>query len=965
MTSVGRTAEFRALRQSLQRVMSGERQIVLISGEPGIGKTATVKDLADEAVQLGAVALYGASFEGDGQPLLAPWVQAIGSSIAVTDARYVTDLAPVLSRVVPGAGTKRSEASLPALSATEERFRLYDGITRYVERVADDAPTVVVLDDLHWADTDSLALLGYVCRSISDRRIFLIATYRQTETGLAGGLALSDVLAELARQGDYTHIPLRGLDREEVSAYLTALGGRPPSEKLAAEIHDETSGNPFFIRELYRHLVEEGRSGPIDAGRAKLASSVPESVKHVISRRLARLSGPTARMLSEVSVFTRGFEYPLVRALTGMQESELLQCLDEALASGLVVEQSGDGHGYNFAHALVRHTLEAQPNLDRRAGRHRRAAEALEEVYAGHESDHAAELAAQYHASRPLPGAERGLPFALTAADQAAAAGGFDRAAALLRLAHDVTRDDDPETRAEVLRRLALAEAQALLLDEANDSALQAIAASEDAASDRQIVTDFLTLLARTLKEGGASRNHWERLLNEGLTFTSGRRDLRWARLKLLEDAVNTVLDGPVNIGLWTGFDRDAIATARTDGDEDDYALTLEPYEWRSADETRRILALIGGWRRPAAVIRASDAVVRDLLHRHDAPLEGIDVAERMLVASRKAGSIPGQVEALVQLSFGHGVVGRLDEQEAALEQARTLVSRLGPTHRLRWVVDQGGAGIQAFIRGEGDWRRLADTTTAFIARPETGRTPLGFVFSSVAILAHAFAGSNGETSRLLRLVTPCLIDAPVTAYHKATTVDLCGWAVWELGLSDLAEPYHALAQEMLDQSDHAPLVGAHALTVARMGSLIGDPNDHRGRFDEAREVLERAGKRATRAIVDADEAKALVRWGSRDHDRIEALLDRAVATFGALGMTGWEHRALRLRASVATWNGLTPREIGVLRLVAAARTNKEIAGELFISVATVERHVANIYRKIGARSRVEATSYALREGLA
>jgi DNA-binding CsgD family transcriptional regulator len=237
-------------------------------------------------------------------------------------------------------------------------------------------------------------------------------------------------------------------------------------------------------------------------------------------------------------------------------------------------------------------------------------------------------------------------------------------------------------------------------------------------------------------------------------------------------------------------------------------------------------------------------------------------------------------------------------------------------------------------------------------------------VFSSVAILAHAFAGNDGETSRLLRLVTPSLTDAPVTAYHKATTVDLCGWAVWELGSSDLAATYQQLALAMLNESDHSPLVGAHELTVARMGALAGEPSGVVDRFDEARDRLDRAGKGAMRAIVDADEAKALVRWGSRDHDRIESLLGRAIAAFGAMGMKGWEHRALRLRASVATWSGLTPRELGVLRLVAAAQTNKEIAGELYISVATVERHVANIYRKIGARSRVEATSYALREGL-
>ena len=964
MTFVGRTSESRALRSSLERVVAGERQITLISGEPGIGKTALVRDLANEAVGRGAVALYGASFEGEGQPLLGPWAQAVGSNIAASDARYLSGLAPVLCRVVPGVSTEPSMASPPALSATEEQFRLYDAMTQYLERVAGDVPMVVLLEDLQWADTDSLALLTYMSRSTSDRRIFLIGTYRQTEVGPAAGQAFSAALAELARQDDYSHISLRGLDREDVAAYLTVLGGRPAPESLAAAIHNETSGNPFFIRELYHHLVDDGGLGSIDAVNANLSPAVPESVRHVISRRLERLRKPTARMLAETSVFTSGFDFPLVQALTGMKESELLGCLEEALASGLVVEQPGD-HGYDFTHALVRHTLEAQPSPDRRARWHRRAAEALEKTYARHENDHAAELAAQYHASRALPGAERGIPFALAAADQAAAAGGFDRAAAHLRLARDLARDDDVETRAEVLRRLAVAEAQALLLDEASESALQAIAAAEEAASDREIVTDFITLMAKTLKDGGARRDRWERLLDVGLTSTSERKNLRWARLKLLEDPVHTVLNGAVNVGLWTGFDRDAVATARTDGDEDDYARTLEPYEWRSALETRRILALTGGWKRPAAVIRASDTVVRDLLHRHDAPLEGIEVAERMLAASRRAGSIPGQVEALVQLSFGYGVTGRLDRQEAALHQARSLVSRLGPTHRLRWVVDQGGAGIQAFIRGEGDWRRLANSTTAFIARPETGRTPLGFVFSSVAILAHAFAGNRAEASRLLRLVTPCLIRAPATAYHKATTVDLCAWAVWELGASDLAADYEGLAQEMLTGSDHAPLVGAHALTVARMGSLIGDPGDHRDHFDEARERLERTGKSSMRAIADADEAKALVRWDSRDHERIEGLVALAVSRFGELGMTGWEHRTLRLHASVANWNGLTPREIGVLRLVVAARTNKEIAEELFISVATVERHLANIYRKIGARSRVEATSYALREGLA
>jgi hypothetical protein len=271
-------------------------------------------------------------------------------------------------------------------------------------------------------------------------------------------------------------------------------------------------------------------------------------------------------------------------------------------------------------------------------------------VYAGRERQHAAEIAAQYHASVALPDAERGVPHAIAAAEQATAADAHERAVAFLRMARDLAAEAPAALRADVLARLAVAEAEALLLDEARASVEEALAAAGAAGWADADLAPFLATVARVLKDGSAPHAAWEPLVERGLALVGRRRDLTRARLTLLRDRVETIADGPIYAGRWIGHDPEAVDVVRTQGDEDDYARTLEPYEHRTREQTDAVLDLARTWRRPAAVMRALEVAARDLLHRHGDFRQAAAQLEELIEAGARYGALPAQVEALVQL---------------------------------------------------------------------------------------------------------------------------------------------------------------------------------------------------------------------------------------------------------------------------------------------------------------------------
>lgn len=961
---VGRERVMTSLAARLADASEGRGSVVMLAGEPGIGKTAIVREFASSARESGVLVLSGSCVEGGWQPAYGPWVEALGGFLAGLDSArlssFVGEHVPPLAELFPSLRSALPGTAEPApLAPSEARFRLYEAVARLLAEVAEEAPVLLALDDLHWADGETLALLRYVARAGTRTRLLILGAYRDPDPDDATRWLATELLAVIRREADYTRIGVDGLSAAQVGKYLAAMTGMPAPPRLARAVHEETAGNPFYLGEIVRQLVETGRLGEAAAASDPVAAlGVPAGVRDLLARRMARLSAQAREVLGVAWAFSGGFELSLLAAVTERSEAALLDAVDELLAAGLIRPAGERRPGYDFAHALVRHALADEVNPDRRARLHRRIAHALEG------RDHregAAELAYQYHASRALPGAEQGIGHCRAAAAAAAASHAPERAAGFLRMAADLAGDAEAAEQAEILCSLAVAEAEALRLDDSRASVEDALAALSASGADAGAIAAFLGRVARTLKEGGANRFAWEPLVERGLELLGARRDLTWARLALSRDRLEVVSTGVVNASRLLAPDPQAVALVWTRGDEEDQALTIEPLQCRTREETDHVLALARTWRRPAAVMRALDVAARDLLHRHGAFEDARETLAELLAASERYGSIPGQAEALVQLCAVHAAIGDLTVARAEERRARELIERLGPQHRLHVILDLVIATLLAYLT-EGDWAGLARRASRIAASHEAARGPLAPAWAALAVVNLSRTDWEEECRRLLDALTPVLDRLGPTAFRQSACVYRAGEAVWRFSATEYARDYRRLALDLVTAGVADAPLASNALTLARMAALLGDDGEAGAWFARARSELEADGRRPLRAIVDHDEALALARRGSSNRARAAALQEAARSAFETLGMGSWERDAQALLAPLP--DRLTAREAQVLGLLATGKTNKEIAGELVLSPATVERHVTNLYRKIGARRRSEATAYALSHGL-
>jgi DNA-binding CsgD family transcriptional regulator len=967
------------LQIKLAAAFAAKGSLVMLVGEAGIGKTAIAQKFAVEARQRGAAVLWGACFEGEWRPPYGPWVEALGDYVRSLQPerlrRHLGVGAPPLARLVPHIRALLPQIPSPvALNPNEERFRLYEALTQFLLSLAEEQPVALILDDLHWADSDSLEALRYAARFAYRGRLLLVGIYREPEAGTDRRHPLNETVGALWREAGYERLLVAGLSRREVADYLAQAAGQALPQALAQTIHAETNGNPFYVRQLFHHLVEEAkivrREGRWATDFSMAELGIPAGARQVVARRLARLSDNANTLLRFAAAFTGGFHFQILQTLTGLAEETLLDALDEALQTGLIESRPGLPARYDFVHAIVRHTLYDELNPDRRARLHRRIAQALEQAQAGQGQDYSPELAFQYHASAGLPGAERGIPFCLAAAEQAQAGYAHEQAVTFLRMARDLAALSPAAGRADIACRLAMAEAQALLLADAQRSAQTALTVLAESGATAGIMTEFLAVMARVLKEGGADSIVWQPLVERGLALAGDLRNLTWARLMLLLDRVEPISTDFIYVSRWLGYEPEAVALAQIHGDEDDYARALEPLDWRNRAETESVLALARSWQRPTAMLRALDVVARDYIYRHGDIPQAAALLQELLVAGRRYGSIPAQAEALMQLVVCQALLGELAAAQSAFPQAQEMAARLGPTHRLRALALTAAESVLADYL-EGDWPRLAQEAARFATDPQAGRGPLGLIAANFATHNYSRAGNVAEARRFLAALTSILERAAPTVYLYNGAVDRGATTVWELNAVEFADIYRRLALNLLAAGYQGAPLCTNALTVARMATLLGDMGEAEVYFAHARRDIEASSQRPLRAIADYDEALALNRAGASGRARIESLLDSALAQFRALGMAGWEQRALALLAQPAPPPpqtgypaGLTAREVEVLRLIAAGRTNKEIAAALVISLATAERHIANIYNKIGARNRAEATAYALNQGL-
>ena len=431
---VGRQAEVDQLKAALEDALSGRGRLTLLLGEPGIGKTRTALELATYAGLRRAKVLWGRCQESEGAPPYWPWVQAMRSYVREADTEHLKgDLgasATVVGELVSDIGERiEIGAPDPVDDPKQARFRLFDSITTFLKSAAERQPLVLILDDLHWADEGSLLLLEFVARELANARLLLVGTYRDVE--LTRRHPLSATLGELTRLELTSRVRLRGISREDVAGFIEATAGVSPPAELTDAVHAQTEGNPLFVTEVVRLLVQEGELTAESLSAEKRWSvGIPAGVREVIGRRLDRLSERCNETLTLAAVLGRQFDIDQLDRLVEDASSErLLDVLEEALAARVIEELPATVGRYQFTHALIQDTLAGELSTTRRVRLHARIAEALEELYGVGADAHAAELAYHFGEAEALAGSDKLRRYSRTAGERALASHAYEEAA--------------------------------------------------------------------------------------------------------------------------------------------------------------------------------------------------------------------------------------------------------------------------------------------------------------------------------------------------------------------------------------------------------------------------------------------------------------------------------------------------------------------------------------------------------
>ena len=416
---VGRHRELAQLQR--RWALAQEGHLVLISGEPGVGKTRLADELIAHAQETGATILQGGCYEYEATTPYLPFVEALRDWVHAqpvdTLRTLVQAFAPELAKLAPEIDVKLGPTTAnPPLPPSEERLRLFDNVARFLQSLAAGRGLLLFIDDLHWADLGTLSLLHYVLRHMRTERLLILAAYR--DVGLDRSHPLSSALVDWNRERMTTRIALRRLSQEETGAFVAAMFGQASIASGFPEvIYRETEGNPFFIEEVIKSLIEEGqiyREGDRWHCQQIPELWIPQSIREAIGRRLARLSPACTDMLHTAAALGKVFSYGQLSAALATKEHQLLDTLDEAAAAQLIRPETGDA--FVFSHDKIREVLCEELNPIRRARLHLHIGEALERLCASRPDVPIQDLAHHFAHGGDL---ERSLRYSIRAAEEA------------------------------------------------------------------------------------------------------------------------------------------------------------------------------------------------------------------------------------------------------------------------------------------------------------------------------------------------------------------------------------------------------------------------------------------------------------------------------------------------------------------------------------------------------------------
>ncbi len=452
---VGREVELRQLQSCFDAATSGQGSLTMVVGEPGIGKTALCEQLATYVSLRNGQVLVGHCYEEGSLslPYLA-FVEALRTYARTRDVnRLRKELgpgAPDVARIVSEIRERLKIQPRPKGNPEEERYRLLQAVSDFLGSAAAAQPLLIVLEDLQSADRGTLEMLEHVARSLGDKRLLLVGTYRDIEVERTH--PLSTALAELRRLPVFGRVLLRGLNGDEMRRMLSGIAGQDVPWGLAEAVHRQTEGNPLFVQEVVRYLAEEGIiEREQGKWRAKsdtpLEMRIPDGLRDVIGKRLSGLSESCNKVLSVAAVIGRDFQARVLQKVAGVSDDELFGALEEARKAAVIEERTGTGGkvNYRFAHAFFRQTLYEEIIAPRRIRLHQQVAPTLEEVYKNRLEEHAAELTEHFSYSSDRADLEKAVSYGEMAARRATDVYSYGEAVRLLEQALRVQEILDPE----------------------------------------------------------------------------------------------------------------------------------------------------------------------------------------------------------------------------------------------------------------------------------------------------------------------------------------------------------------------------------------------------------------------------------------------------------------------------------------------------------------------------------------
>jgi predicted ATPase len=686
---IGRDEVLAVLHTSIEQAAAGQGQLVLIGGEAGIGKTALAVAAADWAAAQGALVLWGRCSETEGVPAFWPWAQIVRAA-ADAGARP-----PEAIEALDWAGPATAEqAGFSGATASRARFRLFEATAGFLATLAGTRPVVVVVEDLHWADPDSLALGEFAARQLAGRRVLLIGTYRDDEA--------AGQLRHLA--GSANLIPLGGLDRADVSELMARLAGRAPGEDQARRMWDRTAGNPLFVRELTRLAAVRGARGA-----PGLAALLADSVRDVIERRLARLPQDCAHTLAAAALDAPVLRPSLLQHATGV---DVEAHLEQAVAAGVLVRTES---GLRFAHDLFREVLAAGLTAGARAGLHLRLARALEEQDAAGGVARPAELAAHYCAvalTNPDPALRcAAIRHSRAAAADAAARLAFADAAAQLERVLPLL-DTDSASRLDVLLELGEARRKAGRLALARATYLDGAALAQAGGDDARLARAALGLHAVGAKTGpSAEREQTIALLQQAARTTGLTGELAALVSAALARDLYHSLDASRARNAQE-LTHHAVTLARGAGDPWTLARCLiaaHDIRWRPGSARERLIVL-EELLALARQLHSADLTTQARLLRATALLELGDLAAHAELdlfcrESEQLGDAAARWDAQSRRAAAELLAGRLEETDALIGAAGQAAEDMGSGDAV-WIHDIQRWELARFQAGRGGYRR-------------------------------------------------------------------------------------------------------------------------------------------------------------------------------------------------------------------------------------------------------------------